>query len=87
VDISCCSYILFLVLLSEPTVANIGGYGLKIAQQPATNPSVPLSPDQQQRYQEGVKLFQQGQELQKKGTREGYQQAIAKYQQALTHNV
>jgi CHAT domain-containing protein len=72
-----------LLLLSESTVASVGSYGLKIAQQPATNPSVPLSPDKQQRYQEGVKLFQEGQELQKKGTREGYQLAIEKYQQAL----
>ncbi|MBD2606736.1 tetratricopeptide repeat protein [Scytonema hofmannii FACHB-248] len=72
-----------LLLLSESTVASVGSYGLKIAQQPATNPSVPLSPDKQQRYQEGVKLYQEGQELQKKGTREGYQQGIEKYQQAL----
>jgi tetratricopeptide (TPR) repeat protein len=72
-----------LLLLSESTVASVGSYGLKIAQQPATNPSVPLSPDKQQRYQEGVKLYQEGQELYKKGTKQGYQQAIEKYQQAL----
>jgi tetratricopeptide (TPR) repeat protein len=72
-----------LLLLSESTVASVGSYGLKIAQQPATNPSVPLSPDKQQRYQEAVNLAQEGQELQKKGTKEGYQQAIEKYQQAL----
>jgi tetratricopeptide (TPR) repeat protein len=72
-----------LILLSESTGANIKGYGLKVAQQPATNPSVPLSPDKQQRYQESVKLYKEGQELQKKGTKEGYQQAIEKYQQTL----
>jgi tetratricopeptide (TPR) repeat protein len=83
VDFSCCSDIFCLVLLSESTGANIKGYGLKVAQQPATNPSVPLSPDKQQRYQEGVKLFQEGQELEKKGTKKGYQQALDKYQQAL----
>jgi tetratricopeptide (TPR) repeat protein len=73
-----------LLLLSESTVASVGGYGLKIAEQPATNPSVPLSPDKQQLYQEGVKLYKEAQELQKKGTKEGYQQAIEKYKQALT---
>ncbi|MDF5715886.1 MAG: tetratricopeptide repeat protein [Rhizonema sp. NSF051] len=72
-----------LVLLSESTVANVGGYGLRIAQQTVPAPSVPLSSDKQQRYQEGVKLYQEAQELKKKGTREGYQQAIEKYQQAL----
>ncbi len=46
-----------LVLLSESTVANVGGYGLQIAQQTVPAPSVPLSPDKQQRYQEGVKLY------------------------------
>ncbi|MDF5731639.1 MAG: CHAT domain-containing protein, partial [Rhizonema sp. PD38] len=72
-----------LVLLSESTVANVGGYGLKIAQQTVSAPSVPLSPDKQQRYQEEVKLYQEAQQLEKKGTKEGYQQALEKYQQAL----
>ncbi|MBW4671258.1 MAG: CHAT domain-containing protein [Cyanomargarita calcarea GSE-NOS-MK-12-04C] len=72
-----------LLLLSESTVASVGGYGLKIAEQPATNPSVPLSPDKQQLYQEGVKLYKEAQELQKKGTKEAYQQALGKYQQVL----
>ncbi|NJN13463.1 MAG: tetratricopeptide repeat protein [Richelia sp. SL_2_1] len=72
-----------LFLLSESTIANVKGYGLEIAQQTVSAPSVPLSADKQQRYQEGVKLYQEAQEFQKKGTREGYQEAIAKYQQAL----
>ena len=72
-----------LFLLSESTIANVKGYGLEIAQQTVPAPSVPLSADKQQRYQEGVKLYQEAQELEKKGTREGYQQAIEKYQQAL----
>ena len=72
-----------LFLLSESTIANVKGYGLEIAQQTVPAPSVPLSADKQQRYQEGVKLFEEAQELEKKGTREGYQEAIAKYQQAL----
>ncbi|MBF2017868.1 MAG: tetratricopeptide repeat protein [Rivularia sp. T60_A2020_040] len=72
-----------LFLLSESTIANVKGYGLEIAQQTVPAPSVPLSADKQQRYQEGVKLFEEAQELRKKGTREGYQQAIEKYQQAL----
>jgi tetratricopeptide (TPR) repeat protein len=72
-----------LLLLSESTVANVRGYGLKVAQQSATNPSVPLSPDKQQRYQEANKLVKEGQGLQKKGTKEASQQAIEKYQQAL----
>jgi tetratricopeptide (TPR) repeat protein len=72
-----------LFLLSESTIANVKGYGLEIAQQTVPAPSVPLSPDKQQRYQEGVKLFEEAQELKKKGTKEGYQEAIEKYQQAL----
>jgi CHAT domain-containing protein len=72
-----------LLLLSESTAASVGGYRLQIAQQTVPPSSVPLSPDKQQRYQEGVKLYQEAQELEKKGTREGYQQALEKYQQAL----
>ncbi len=72
-----------LFLLSESTIANVKGYGLEIAQQTVPAPSVPLSADKQQRYQEGVKLYQEGKELQKKGTKEGYQQAIEKYQEGL----
>ncbi|KYC35439.1 hypothetical protein WA1_06325 [Scytonema hofmannii PCC 7110] len=34
-------------------------------------------------YQQGVQLVKEGRSLEKKGTREGYQEAIAKYQQAL----
>ncbi|MDZ8136038.1 MAG: hypothetical protein RM049_12160 [Nostoc sp. DedQUE04] len=47
-----------------------------IAQQPASTPSIPLNPEQQKLYQQGVKLFQEAQELKKKGNREGYEQAI-----------
>ncbi len=72
-----------LFLLSESTIANVKGYGLEIAQQAVPAPSVPLSPDKQQRYQEGVKLFEEAQELEKKGTREASEQAINKSQQAL----
>ncbi len=72
-----------LLLLSESTVANVKGYGLKVAQQTVSAPSVPLSADKQQRYQEANKLVQEGQGLQKKGTKEASQQAIEKYQQAL----
>ena len=72
-----------LLLLSESTVANVKGYGLKVAQQTVSTPSVPLSADKQQLYQDAVKLFEEGKELRKKGTREGYLQAIEKYQQAL----
>ncbi len=72
-----------LFLLSESTIANVKGYGLEIAQQTVPAPSVPLSGNKQQRYQEGVKLYQEAQELDKKGTKEAYQQAIEKYQQAL----
>ena len=71
-----------LVLLSESTGANIKGYGLQIAQQTVPAPSIPLTPDKQKRYQEAAKLYQEAQELRKKGTREGYNQAIEKFQQA-----
>ncbi|WP_292774809.1 tetratricopeptide repeat protein [Nostoc sp. NMS9] len=54
-----------------------------LAQQPAPTPSTPLNPEQQKLYEQGVKLFQEAQELKKKGNREGYEQAINKYQQAL----
>lgn len=77
------SLFLSLLLLSESTAASVGAYGLQIAQQTVPPSSVPLSPDKQQRYQEGVKLVQEGKELEKKGTKEGYQLAIEKYQQAL----
>jgi tetratricopeptide (TPR) repeat protein len=72
-----------LLLLSESTAANVGSYGLKVAQQPAPAPSVPLNAEQQKLYQQGVKLVEEAEELKKKGTKEGYQQAINKYQQAL----
>ncbi len=72
-----------VVLLSQSTGANIKGYGLKVAQQTVPNPSIPLTPDKQQRYQEGTKLVKEGQKFEKKRTREGYQQALDKYQQAL----
>ena len=71
-----------LVLLSESTGANIKGYGLQIAQQTVPAPSIPLTPDKQKRYQEAAKLYQEAQELRKKGTREGYNQAIEKFRQA-----
>ncbi|MBD2202284.1 tetratricopeptide repeat protein [Calothrix sp. FACHB-1219] len=72
-----------LLLLSESTAASLGNSQVKIAQQPAPTPSVPLNAEQQKLYQQGVKLVGEAQELQKKGTKEGYQQAIDKYQQAL----
>jgi tetratricopeptide (TPR) repeat protein len=72
-----------LLLLSESTVANVGSYQVKIAQQPASTPSVPLNAEQQKLYQQGVKLLEEAEELKKKGTKEGYQQAINKSQQAL----
>ncbi len=74
---------LSLVLLSESTAATVGNDGLKIAQSSAPTPSVPLRPEKQQLYQQGVQLVTEGRSLEKKGTREGYQEAIAKYQQAL----
>ncbi|NJL81042.1 MAG: hypothetical protein HC917_23735 [Richelia sp. SM2_1_7] len=49
-----------LFLLSESTIANVKGYGLEIAQQTVPAPSVPLSADKQQRYQEANKLVQEG---------------------------
>ena len=72
-----------LFLLSESTVANVKGYGLEIAQQTVPAPSVPLSPDKQQLYQDAVKLVEEGKNLEKKGNREGYLQAIEKYQEGL----
>jgi hypothetical protein len=36
-----------LLLLSESTVANVGSYWLKVTQQPAPTPSVPLNAEQQ----------------------------------------
>ncbi|MBD2196707.1 MULTISPECIES: CHAT domain-containing tetratricopeptide repeat protein [Calothrix] len=72
-----------LLLLSESTAASLGSHGVKIAQQPASTPSVPLNAEQQKLYQQGVKLVGEAEELKKKGTKEGYQQAINKYQQAL----
>ncbi|MBD2205134.1 hypothetical protein H6G33_05800 [Calothrix sp. FACHB-1219] len=72
-----------LLLLSESTAASLGSHGVKIAQQPAPTPSVPLNAEQQKLYQQGVKLVGEAEELKKKGTKEGYQQAINKYQQAL----
>ncbi|WP_040629849.1 CHAT domain-containing tetratricopeptide repeat protein [Fortiea contorta] len=54
-----------------------------IAQQPASSPSIPLNAEQQKLYQQGVKLVQEAEELEKKETREASEQAINKYQQAL----
>ncbi|MBN3896862.1 MAG: tetratricopeptide repeat protein [Nostoc sp. NOS(2021)] len=54
-----------------------------LAQQPAPTPSIPLNAEQQKLYEQGVKLVQEGQILEKEGTRESYKQAISKYQQAL----
>jgi CHAT domain-containing protein len=54
-----------------------------LAQQPASTPSIPLNAEQQKLYQQGVKLVQEGKDLEKKVNRESYEQAINKYQQAL----
>jgi tetratricopeptide (TPR) repeat protein len=75
--------LLSVVLLSESVGARATLAQLQIAQQSAATPSVPLSAEKQKRYQDAVKLVQEGKELQKKETKEGYQQAIEKYQQAL----
>ncbi|AFZ01956.1 CHAT domain-containing tetratricopeptide repeat protein [Calothrix sp. PCC 6303] len=75
--------LLSVVLVSESVGASVTLAQSQIAQQTVPNPSVPLSGEKQKRYQEQVKLYQEGEELQKKGTREGYLQAIEKYQQAL----
>ena len=75
--------LLSVVLLSESVGAKGMLAQLQIAQQSAPTPSVPLSAEKQKRYQEGVKLVKEGQDLNKKGTKEGYHQAIEKYQQAL----
>jgi hypothetical protein len=75
--------LLSVVLLSESVAARGTLAQLQIAQQTVPAPSVPLSAQKQKPYQDAVKLVQEGQELQKKGTKEGYQEAIAKYQQAL----
>jgi tetratricopeptide (TPR) repeat protein len=72
-----------LLLLSESTAANVRNYRVKIAQQPAPAPSVPLNAEQQKLYQQGVKLVEEAQELEKKETREASEQAINKSQQAL----
>jgi CHAT domain-containing protein len=74
---------LSVILLSESVGARGTLAELQIAQQTAPAPSLPLSGDKQKRYQEADKLFQEGEEFQKKGTKEGYLQAIEKYQQAL----
>ncbi|TWH43401.1 CHAT domain-containing tetratricopeptide repeat protein [Dulcicalothrix desertica] len=78
--------LLSVVLFSESVGARATFAQLQIAQQTAPAPSVPLSADKQKRYQNAVKLVQEGQELQKKGTKEGYQEALGKYQQALKIN-
>ncbi|MBL1198988.1 MAG: tetratricopeptide repeat protein [Nostoc sp. GBBB01] len=54
-----------------------------LAQQPASTPSIPLNTEQRKLYEQGVKLVKEGQDLEKKGTREFYKQAINKYQQGL----
>jgi CHAT domain-containing protein/Tfp pilus assembly protein PilF len=75
--------LLSVVLVSESVGARATLAQLQIAQETVTNPSVPLSGEKQQRYQEADKLVEEGKELGKKGTKEASQQAIEKYQQAL----
>ncbi|MBD2354273.1 CHAT domain-containing protein [Tolypothrix sp. FACHB-123] len=65
-----------LLLLSESTVASVGSYGLKIAQQPATTSQDATRAEAERLTQEGWQLFQQG-------TAESLRQAIVKWQEAL----
>ncbi|BAY66449.1 TPR domain protein [Calothrix brevissima NIES-22] len=65
-----------LLLLSESTVASVGSYKLKIAQQPATTSQDVTRAEAERLTQEGLQLFQQG-------TAESLRQAIVKNQQAL----
>ena len=63
-----------------------GGWGESpsLAQQPATSSPDATTTDQQQAYERGLQLLQQGQQLQNQGTAESRQQALAKYEEALS---
>jgi tetratricopeptide (TPR) repeat protein len=64
----------------------MGGWGgsPSLAQQPATSSPNATTTDEQQAYERGVQLLQQGQQLQNQGTAESRQQALAKYEEALS---
>ncbi|BAY24038.1 TPR domain protein [Calothrix sp. NIES-2100] len=65
-----------LLLLSESTVASVGSYKLKIAQQPATTSQDATRAEAEKLRQEGLQLFKQG-------TAESLRQALVKWQEAL----
>jgi len=56
----------------------------RLAQQPATSSPDATTTDQQQAYERGLQLLQQGQQLQNQGTAESRQQALARYEEALS---
>ncbi|MEP0829947.1 tetratricopeptide repeat protein [Microcoleus sp. AS-A8] len=73
-----------ILLLSQSMAATASSKSLLITQQPTTTSPNTQSPEQQQAYKRGQQLLQQAQKLSEQGTGEARQQAIAKYQEALS---
>ncbi len=73
-----------ILLLSESVVATAAATSVSIAQQPATSSSNATTTDKQQAYARGEQLLEQARQLQKQGTAESWQQALAKYEEALS---
>jgi tetratricopeptide (TPR) repeat protein len=83
-----------ILLLSESVTATPtrfspllkGGWGgsPSLAQQPATSSPNATTTDKQQAYERGVQLLEQGEQLEEQGTAEQRQQALAKYEAALS---
>jgi len=73
-----------ILLLSESVAATATATSVSIAQQPATSSPDATTTNEQQAYERGLQLLQQGQQLQNQGTAESRQQALAKYEEALS---
>ncbi|MEP0829948.1 tetratricopeptide repeat protein [Microcoleus sp. AS-A8] len=73
----------FGILLLSSVAATATAKSVSIAQQPATSLPNATTTDKQQAYERARQLFEQAQQLEKRGTAEQRQQALAKYEEAL----
>jgi CHAT domain-containing protein/predicted negative regulator of RcsB-dependent stress response len=73
-----------ILLLSESVGATATATSVSIAQQPATSSPNATTTDEEQAYARGLQLMKQALQLWQQGTAEQRQQALAKYEEALS---
>jgi tetratricopeptide (TPR) repeat protein len=88
----CCSSISYrtlalllgILFLSESVAATATATSVSIAQQPATSSPNATTTDRQQAFARAQQLFEQAEQLVEQGTAQSRQQALAKYEEALS---